>query len=200
MEINQATDTQLAKLVAEDANNQALKELVVRHSGIYMDMLKTYGAKSFNNNQLDDFIKQKDSVIYEAALDYDPERAKFSTFLANKTKYMCLSERTKFQKLSKEVSYDNMDWGQSDTSPTPDESCVHSETISKIMDMIENYHDKRVTKIFNLRYFGGQGQKMLPWKEVAKHLDLSAQSCINIHNKTLEIFKNRVKNEQTIEF
>jgi DNA-directed RNA polymerase specialized sigma subunit len=200
MQIDKFSDLKLTKLVQEDSDDEALKELVVRHSGIYMDMLKAYGAKSFNNNQLDDFIKQKDSVIYEAALDYNPERAKFSTFLANKTKYMCLSERTKFQKLSREVSYDDMDWGQSDTALTPDESCVHSETINKIMDMIESYHDQRVTKIFHLRYFGSEGRKMLPWKEVAKHVSLSAQSCINIHNKTLEIFKNRVKNEQTIEF
>ncbi len=200
MEIKQASDQELAFLVKENADSNALQELITRHSGIYMDMLKSYGAGNFNQNQLSEFIEQKDFVIYEAATEFDPERSKFSTFLANKTKYMCLSEKTRFQKNSKIVSLDDVECYQKDTRPSPDEDYIYKDSMHKIMDMIKNHKDKRVEKIFQLRYFGNKAKKVLPWKEVAAQVGLSAPSCINIHDKTLELFKTRIKNEQTIEF
>jgi RNA polymerase sigma factor (sigma-70 family) len=201
MDLTKSTDQELAAQVRETACDEgALKELIFRHSGIFMDMLKAYGGKSFNQNQLNDFIDQKDSVIYEAAQKYDPERSKFSTFLANTTKYLCLSEKTKFQKHSIMTSLEETEFCQSDNSPTPDEDCLQNESMEKIKDMITNYHDKRVQQIFKMRYFETNNNKLTPWKKIAKTLDLSAQSCINIHDKTLKIFQNRVKNEQTIEF
>ena len=46
-------------------------------------------------------MEDKDYVIYKAALEYKPEsKAKFSTHLANKTKYMCLTQKTKNKKNS----------------------------------------------------------------------------------------------------
>jgi hypothetical protein len=200
MELNEVSDQELAFMVKKNADNDALQELIVRHSGIYMDMLKAYGGKSFNQNQLNDFIEQKDFVIYEAAKQYEPSRAKFSTFLANKTKYMCLTEKSKFQKNSREVRFDDVDFSQRDTGPSPYETCLQKESFKKVIDMIMGHKDERVKKIFKLRYFGGKGRKLLPWKKVAVELDLSAQSCINIHDRTIELFKNRVKNDQTIEF
>lgn len=200
MEIQQASDQELVELVKKDADNDAMKELVTRHSGIYINMVKSYGGKSFNQNQLSDFINQKDTVIYEAAQQYNPEKSKFSTFLANKTKFLCLSEKTKFQKNTREVRFDDIDFCQKDSSLNPEEYCIEHETMEKILEMIMSYEDERVGKIFHLRYFCGKGKKMLPWKEVAEKLELSAQSCINIHDRTLELFKNRIKNEQTIKF
>lgn len=201
METDKASDKELTERIKNNScDEDALKELICRHSGIYIDMIKVYAGKSFNQNQLNDFIDQKDSVIYEAAKKYDPERSKFSTYLANKTKYLCLSEKTRFQKESKIISLDDIDFCQSDKSLSPDEDCVHNESMANIMKMILNHQDSRVREIFQMRYFKTKTNKLTPWKVIAKKLDLSAQSCINIHNRTLKFFKNRIKNEQTIEF
>lgn len=200
MILKEVPDQKLTSLVKEERDNEALKELIARHSGIYINMLKTYGGKSLNQNQINDFLNLKDSVIYEAALDYDPEKAKFSTFLANKTKFMCLSEKTRFQKNSNTVNLEDIVFCQKDPSLSPDEECLQKEKMKKIIDMILEHNDERVRHIFYQRYFCGKNKKLMPWKKIGKKIGLSAQSCINIHDRTLAFFKNKIKNEQTIEF
>ena len=65
-------------MVKEENNEDALDELISRHSGIYVDMLKKFGFKSLTQNQVQDIMADKDYVIYRAALEYDPSRAKLS--------------------------------------------------------------------------------------------------------------------------
>ena len=95
---NSLTDTDLTVLVRENNDELALQELISRHSGIYVDMLKKFGYSSLSVNQICDIMQDKDYVIYKAALEYNPQKAKFSTHLANKTKYMCLTQKTKNKK------------------------------------------------------------------------------------------------------
>ena len=89
------TDLALTELIKENNDEEALDELISRHSGIYVDMLKKFGFKCLTHNQVQDIMQDKDYVIYKAALEYDAEKAKFSTHLANKAKYMCLTQKTK---------------------------------------------------------------------------------------------------------
>ena len=92
------TDSALTEKIKESNDGEALNELISRHSGIYVDMLKKFGYRSLSENQISDIMGDKDYVIYKAALEYNPEKAKFSTHLANKTKYLCLTQRTKNKK------------------------------------------------------------------------------------------------------
>ena len=52
--------------------------------------------------------------------------------------------------------------------------------------------DLRVRKIFELRYLIGEDNKVMPWKKIAKKLDLSIQGCINIHNSFITKIKNKI--------
>ena len=56
--------------------------------------------------------------------------------------------------------------------------------------MLDKEKDKRVKKIIDIRY-NTTNNKLVPWRVVAKELDMSIQGCINIHNK----FITKVKNE-----
>jgi DNA-directed RNA polymerase specialized sigma subunit len=49
--------------------------------------------------------------------------------------------------------------------------------------------------VFNLRYFSGE--KKLTWQKVAKKLDISTQTAINLHEKGRKILKNKLKNEES---
>ena len=93
--IQKLTDSALTDLIKRDNSEDALNELISRHSGIYVDMLKRFGMNCLTENQVLDIMKDKDYTIYKAALEYDESKAKFSTHLANKTKYMCLTQKTK---------------------------------------------------------------------------------------------------------
>ena len=190
------TDSALAEKIRDSNDGEALNELISRHSGIYVDMLKKFGYKSLTNNQISDIMGDKDYVIYKAALEYDPEKAKFSTHLANKTKYLCLTQRTKNKKNYLTSNYDDLEFCQKDQSLNPRDQYIFNDSFSRILNLIESHEDKRLRVIFHERYFGGKQGKLKPWKEVAQKVELSAQGCINIHNRALKELKNKIKNEK----
>jgi hypothetical protein len=193
--MNTFSDTQLTEKVKEFGDEVALIELISRHSGIYVNMVRKFGSKSLSYTQMGQILDEKDYNIYEAALDYDESRAKFSTHIANKAKYICLTEKTKNKKNSS-INYDYVDFFIETPDNTPEETCIYEETLNRILNMISDHEDERVRLIFNERYFGGESNKLKPWNKVAEKTNLSHQGCINIHNRTIENFRKKVSNER----
>jgi len=66
------------------------------------------------------------------------------------------------------------------------------KVLKEIFKELACFDDKRIEKIFRLRYLNGK-KKPTPWRKIAKELDLSIQGCINIHNSA---FKTLKKNYQ----
>ena len=193
------SDLDLTNKIKESSDEGALVELVNRHSGIYIDMIKRFGLRSLPKDIIGNIIDEKEYNIYKAAIDYDETRAKFSTHLANKTKFICLTEKTKMFKNKENTNYNELEFCQHSTDNTPDESFIEKERYVRVMNMIFEHKDKRIRTIFTERYFNGKLNKLKPWHQIAKKVGLSTQGCINIHNKTIEQFKNKIKNE-TIKF
>ena len=194
--IEDLTDSALTALIKAENDEDALDELISRHSGIYVDMLKKFGMNCLTHNQVSDIMKDKDYVIYRAALEYDESKAKFSTHLANKTKYMCLTQKTKNKNSRISANFEEVQFAQKDKGHTPDEECKLNDSFSRIINLINKHKDKRLKTIFHQRYFCGRGGKLKPWKDVAKTLNLSAQGCINIHNKAIKEIGSRIENEK----
>ena len=190
------TDSALTEKIKETNDGEALNELISRHSGIYVDMLKKFGYRSLSQNQISDIMSDKDYVIYKAALEYNSEKAKFSTHLANKTKYLCLTQRTKNKKNHLTSNYDDLEFCQKDDSLNPRDQYIFNDSFARILNLIDKHEDKRLKIIFNERYFGGSQGKLKPWKQVAQKVNLSAQGCINIHNRAIKELKNKIKNEK----
>ena len=194
--IEDLTDSALTDLIKAENDEGALEELISRHSGIYVDMLKKFGMNCLTHNQVSDFMNDKEYVIYKAALEYDETKAKFSTHLANKTKYMCLTQKTKNKNNKISSNFDDVQFSQKDNSYTPDEECKINDSFSRILNLINKHKDKRLKTIFHERYFCGRRGKLKPWKEVARKLNLSAQGCINIHNKAVKEISLKIDNEK----
>ena len=194
--IEDVTDSDLTKMIRDENDELALTELISRHSGIYVDMLKKFGFKCLTQNQIQDIMGDKDYVIYKAALEYDPEKAKFSTHLANKAKYMCLNQKTKNKKNRISSNFEEIQFFQKDKALTPDESCKANDSFSRILNLINKHKDKRLKIIFHERYFCGRGGKLKPWKEVAEKINLSAQGCINLHDRAIKELNNKIDNEK----
>jgi len=194
--IEDLTDSALTDLIKAKNDEGALEELISRHSGIYVDMLKRFGMNCLTQNQVSDIMKDKDYVIYKAALEYDESKAKFSTHLANKTKYMCLTQKTKNKNNRITANFDDIKFAEKDKSYTPDESCKINDSFTRILNLIERHKDKRLRIIFHERYFCGKRGKLKPWKDVARTLNLSAQGCINIHNKAIREISLKIDNEK----
>lgn len=189
------TDVQLVEQLKLENNPEALQELVSRHSGLYFEMVNRYGSGRLTNDQLTDLHNDKEFNFYEAALDYNPEKSKFPTFLALKMKYLCYNMGNKNSKMPL-INIDSVESYQPSCFE-PFENVGNNEIFSKVIELVNNHKDPRVKEIFNQRYFTNTNHKLKPWKQIAKSMSLSIQGCINIHNRVIEELQNEIfKNEK----
>ena len=135
-------------------------------------------------------LKDKVYVVYQSALSFDPKRnIKYSTWLGNQIRYFCLNtlnknknnlcldnEKIKYLVEKKQIEESNTQMDQS--------------KLDYIFDIIHNMKDKRIEKIFKMRYF--DSKKLKAWNEIGKKLHISTQTAINIHNKALEFLNKKI--------
>jgi RNA polymerase sigma factor (sigma-70 family) len=188
--MNKITDTELVNDLKTGQNlNESLSELVERNSGIFINMVNQYMKDSVKYEVIND----KEYYIYQAALKYDDSRnTKFSTYLGSETKWMCLNDYNK-KKKRKEVAIDFLE-NVGDEGDHFDQ-VIEYDTKSKILELASNHPDKRVYKIFELRYNEGNRNKLMPWSKICKKVGLSVQGCINIHEQALNKIKQELKKD-----
>jgi len=173
-------------------SSNELQELIDRHSGIYMDIVNNYIPSNCNFLNKSDILEEKNYRIYLAALKYDEDKgAKFSTYLGNETKWMCLNLFNKNKKhqyisIEEERCLDETEQSLDD---------FDQDFFDKIISLAEQHPDARVFRIFKNRYIDGNLNKVMSWQKIAKNLNMSIQGCINIHNSALEYFKNKLNKE-----
>jgi len=193
-----AEDIDLIKKVKQSKDEESLKELIDRHSGIYLDMVNKYIPNFHEGIYKKDIIQEKDFSIYDAIIKFDEsKKTKFSTYLGNITKWKCLNiynKKLKFPQESVDSAVyvtrmgDRFSGDYSELKQDPDINHIEEvENMQNVHNIVNNFKDERVKEIFEMRY--NYGQKLTPWKKIAKKLDLSIQGCINIHNKYLEEIK-----------
>ena len=64
-----------------------------------------------------------------------------------------------------------------------------------MLNAIKKHPDKRVEKIFEMRYVIGVKNKVMPWKQIGDKMNLSIQGCINIHNSAVEHVRENLNEE-----
>lgn len=181
-------DLDLIKKVKSTGDNSCFQEIVNRHSGIFLQMVHHYAPRSTSIDSFYDFIENKESHIYDAINKYDQERnIKFSTYLGNHTRWLCLNSANKRQHQSIEENFDKI------FETKEEEEKNEEQLINKVFEEVKKMEDNRVEKIFSLRYKSNMGNKKLtPWRKIAKELDLSIQGCINIHNSAFKKLKKNL--------
>jgi DNA-directed RNA polymerase sigma subunit (sigma70/sigma32) len=196
--VNNLEDLQLVDNIKKDTKTEdCLQELIGRHTGIYLDIVNKYTLNGNTTNRLD-LIDEKDYNIYQAALKYEGDRGtKFPTFLGNETKWICLN---KFNKRKKDPQLSIDDVKESDILHPKKEKIKKEdlEVFSEAIKLSKVHKDKRVEKIFEMRYITGEKNKVMPWKKISEELNMSIQGCINIHNSAVEKFKIELKDKDYV--
>lgn len=197
-EINFLSDAELARGIKKKSDREDyLRELVDRHSGIYITMVNNYSppATSSINSHRDDLLNDKEYYIYQAALKYDDSRStKFSTYLGNETRWLCLNLYNK-NKNSKEISDPSQFHQPTHIAQDSLSLKINEEVLDKIMSIAKKEPDTRVSKIFQLRYIEGEKNKVMPWNKVCKFVNLSIQGCINVHDKAIKKIKQELNKD-----
>jgi len=188
-------DLQLISNVKNTNDEESLKELIDRHSGIYVDMVNKYIPKSIEGVCKEDILDDKNFCIYDAVIKFDESKnTKFSTYVGNLARWKCLNiynKKIKFPQNNIDDISLVKDHRSYNLSKNSEISMIEDEeNLDRIFNLIKNSEDPRVEKIFKMRY--KNGKKLTPWKKIAKKLGLSIQGCINIHNKHLQEIKRYV--------
>jgi DNA-directed RNA polymerase specialized sigma subunit len=176
--------------------DESLQELIDRHSGIYLDIVNSF-MKNCNNDSLrQEIINDKEYAIYNSVLKYDENRGtKFSTFLGNEAKWMCLNASNKNKKYV-ELNDTNYDFDDLKDEKQTNASTLQDLILKDFNSEIANHPDKRIQKIFSMRYSGNK--KLTPWRKISKVMNLSIQGCINIHNAALNSISKNIRSKYEI--
>jgi len=193
---NKIDDIELVENIKNEKNvDHCLQKLIDRHTGIYLDIVNKYTHHANNLNKLD-LIDEKDYNIYQTALKYKSDKGtKFPTFLGNETKWICLNKQNKLKKENK-ISFEDIT--EVDLTIEENDKTEVLDLFKKTIELSKKHEDKRVEKIFEMRYIIGEKNKVMPWNKISKELNMSIQGCINIHNSAIEDFKLELKDNNYV--
>ncbi len=198
--INNQSDVKLTENLKNNIEPEAsLKELVDRHSGIFLDIVNNYVPNNSPTCHKQDIIDEIEYYIYNAGLKYDQTRgAKFSTFLGNEAKWLCLNQHHKNKKYLLAASPESEFFFEKKLATDTDEQkpYVDEALLSKIFEIIDAHPDERVRRIFKLRYVDPEFNKLTPWQKIGKELKMSIQGCINIHNSAITVIRKGLKHNE----
>lgn len=188
-------DLELCQNIKNWKCNDSVKILHDRHAALIVSV-STRLSKKYNNwNLTQEIIDDSYYITYNSAIKYDPgKKTKFSTFLANETKWAYLNKCNKHKNINQKLSA-----LESFPAPIADESHEVKYRRNEIMDsinlIIDQNTDERIRKIFHLRYVVGKKNGVMPWHIVGSRVGLSAQGCINLHKSGIKFLKEKLKQE-----
>jgi len=186
------SDLCLISNIKQKNDSDSLKELIDRHSGIFVDTVNKTVSASCHFVDKGSLLEDKDYYIYNAALKYDADRnTKFSTYLANETRWMCLNVYNKNKKMIQEPLDDSFKEKVSDEDFL--QELQTNELVGKVFELAKKNPDKRIKKILDMRYCVGYN-KVHSWREISSELNLSIQGCIDIHDKFIQKIKKEITN------
>ena len=151
MNNNITPDLDLVNMVKENRDECALMELVERHSGIYYKTVKKYAPTYRLNDTYDDFYRRKEAEIFKAVESYDENRGvKFSSWLANQTKFSCLSARSGQKNEPELVEYTPDIDAEGDDTPETD--LMKKEMVKDALKILKNKCRDRVGRVVELKF------------------------------------------------
>ena len=176
------------KLIKNDNCSDSFGCLLDRHQNLFYSMCNKFSSRLDAN----EVYKDKYFVFYRAVNSYKEEKkAKFSTWLANYTRYHCLNY---IKHNGKYVSVEDDAINHFYNKKSMDDFDPTEQTKSDIeqaFTILEKLSDKRIFKIFKLRYLNDNGK--LTWKKIADKFNLTPQTIINLHTKGRRILKRKMK-------
>lgn len=186
-------DNSLVLLVKEQADNGALLELMERHSGIFHQTVTNFMPPSYTNSQKEDVYEEKPTYFFEAISSFDEERnAKFSTWLANKTKYALLTKRSKAKTLPPFCELDES-FLDVENGLTPENYLARKDQSEEILKLVLEKYGQEVYDIFKKKYFGGEKHTGQTFSQIASGLGVSPQAVQAKHRDALVFLRSKIQ-------
>tara|TARA_R110000824_G_scaffold11986_3_gene52723 strand:- start:713 stop:1315 length:603 start_codon:yes stop_codon:yes gene_type:complete len=189
------SDNYLTERIKLSNCERSLIELIGRHSGLCFKIITRY-AKSFyaNNIDLNEASNDKNLIIWNSAKSFSSEKnVKFSTWLANQVKYSCLNALNKKSK-DRLVSTDDKILDILNETEQENKNDNLFEFTNNILSQLK---DERIKEIFSMRY--SHNYKKPSWCIIARKMDVSTQTAINLHNRGIRILRKKIESEKFLD-
>lgn len=190
--------------MARNGDNSALLSLIEKHSGICVETYKKYiNLPTVSGFVSDEIISSKDYIIYNSAKTFDPSMgAKFSTWLANQTRFYCLNCINKYGKLIPveeeplKLLIEKNNKADSGLENAK-QSEVKSEILEIVKDTLSTLTNSKVKECIERKYFSSE-DKCKSYTEIAEEMGVTVQTVINWHKKFIKLVKQKCKNRKIL--
>jgi RNA polymerase sigma factor (sigma-70 family) len=188
------SDSELVELIKSKADSDSFNEVCRRYENIFYKICQKYvNALSMSGVNPQDIFDEKTFIIYHCISSYKPsKKTKLGTWIGNYARYLCLNSinARKFilpttdadLKQYIEETQASQDFQQKQDNP--------KEDFNYILNLLSQLKDPRITEIFKYRYLG---HKRMIWAHIAKKMNISTQTAINLHNKGIELIRRKLK-------
>jgi RNA polymerase sigma factor (sigma-70 family) len=142
----------------------------------------------------DDIYEEKNYILWVCICNFNPDKkTKFSTWLGNYARYTCYNSFNK-KKIIVEHDQEKVKEFLSGQKQYNDyqENSIDFENLYFYLKQIKNKRQKEIVK---LRYFSSE---KMTWKEIAKKMNISVQTCITSHNECLSNLRTRIKTKDNL--
>tara|TARA_R110000772_G_scaffold249530_2_gene363813 strand:- start:11330 stop:11953 length:624 start_codon:yes stop_codon:yes gene_type:complete len=199
------TDEKLVENIQDeegDYRDDSINLLLNRHELLCMKMLNRYKhvISSGCQYQYDDLSSNLISIVYESSKSYKPGVSKYATWLANQVRYKCLNtikDESKVIHLDKFVDEESFNHITESLSIEKKEGNEFKEQSDQTLKILSKFKDKRIFKIFKLRYF--EGDTIMKWSDVGRKVGLCSQAVKNLHDKSLKLLRSKLESESFLD-
>ena len=195
------TDLQLINNIKQYNDEKSLKMLIDRHSGICCAVYKSYGPSIVASGYcMEDVFDEKELLIYNSALKYDEtKKCKFPTYLYNYARFECLNLISSKKGLpTDDITLDYLN----SFNEEQNKDISKKETLEYVNNILDQITDTRIKDIFSMRYFNKlnlDSNEKPTWNKIGEKLSLTAQTCINLHQKGLDVLKQKLLSKENFD-
>ncbi len=195
MDINKYCDNSLISKIQKDGNTDAAVEIINRHERIVYSVITKFCKRNPHLNK-EELLDDKYAIFQQAIRTYKKnKKAKFSSWLYLQARFYILNTHKNHDK---SVSLENKDIDYINTQNNIFQLCGQNikDNTEYINNLLNQIPDKRIKKIFKMRYFDGRGNKVLDWKTIGQNIGLSITRVISLHEEGRKILFKKINSTE----
>ncbi len=193
----QDSDISLVKKIKEFNCNDSFEKLSSSYDNFYFSIARRYSQALTKMGMSKEEIKsEKDFILYKAIQSFDAkQKTKFSTWFCNCARYHFLNYINSNKKYVLNEGFGIDTFVNKDILSTTDKNTEMHDYLSSLLS---SFKDQRINEVYRLRYFSNSS-KLTTWNKIAKKLNISTQTAINLHEKARSFLRNKIVSKNSFD-
>jgi DNA-directed RNA polymerase specialized sigma subunit len=190
-------DLDLVNKIKQDNCNESFEKLSGSYDNFYFSIARRYSQTLIKMGMSKEEIKtEKDFILYKAIQSFDAkQKTKFSTWFCNCARYHFLNYINSNKKYVLNEGFGVDVHLNKDILCTTDKN---TDMYDYLSSLLSSFKDSRINEVYRLRYFSNTS-KPITWNKIAKKLNISTQTAINLHEKARLFLQNKILSKNSFD-